>query len=487
MSFADYLEYKKQYSTPDKFTLKPPKGLTEKEAMYIVSAISSFCPDGTLPKDKEFFNLNNTAKREILAKIFDKSENAYPYASSIFKRYVLNSNIYPNYPDVPFSKHLQKNRYKVFEKARNIAYSYYQVRNYQFSANTQQYNIPMIYCDGSKDWFKELQSIPKTQLYIDGEAKNISQIAQEYKEEMFNSCFTKQFKNKVFFFPIEAVDKNGKYYSFLKQIEITKSSQTDDLMVSISVSAIPKNNAKYSHQILRIDSGGYHANSLPKEVLLKNPSNTILNSKVKRTERGDNITFIPQRTNGIHFHLFNKESNIVYFKNPSTADAIGIEDVVNMWRDLDYFKTLELHPCLQQLVNNSNEAYSQLFKLMIMEKNFKDNNYSTTMVEDYLNDKHLKLPKHQIVDASKFLYTLDMLECMDRIVDLCLNISAIPVAFNDKEYIKQLKDIGLENNAYKSNKDVYNCSDDAQILNNSTNGTENSANTSNAQNNDFEM
>ena len=88
----------------------------------------------------------------------------------------------------------------------------------------QQYNIPICYTENNCDWFEMLQTIPKTQLYINGEAKNIQQIAEEYRTEAISSVFTKNFKNKVFFFPLEAKDKNGKYYTFLKQVEITQNN-----------------------------------------------------------------------------------------------------------------------------------------------------------------------------------------------------------------------------------------------------------------------
>lgn len=460
MSYLDYLEYRKQKDVPKKFTLEVPNGLTQQECMYVVSAISSLLPNSNLPKDNKFLNLDNNTKRQLLAKVFEKSPHTFDFAQSIFKKYILNTNCYPNYPLFPYNTHAPQNRYKIFEKARNYAYTYYKIRNYQNNPNDtkiiQQYNIPICYTENNCDWFEMLQTIPKTQLYINGEAKNIQQIAEEYRTEAISSVFTKNFKNKVFFFPLEAKDKNGKYYTFLKQVEITQNNQTNDYMISISVSAIPKNNAKYTHQILRIDSGGYHSNSSPKEISLKNGNQSIFNTKSKNKDvnNNKNITFMPNKTNGVHFHLFSKESNFIYFKNPTTADAIGIEDVINMWQNLEYFNNSKLHPCLKNLIKNptSNENFSKLYRLWVMDNNIKNNEFNTLFVENYLTQKNLLLPQNHIQEASRFLYTLEMLECMDNIVDMCLNISPTPVAFNDKDYLETLYKDSKNENILKSNK-----------------------------------
>ena len=87
-----------------------------------------------------------------------------------------------------------------------------------------------------------------------------------------------------------------------------------------------------------------------------------------------------------------------------------------------------------------------------MDNNIKNNEFSTLFVENYLTQKNLLLSQNHIQEASKFLYTLEMLECMDNIVDMCLNISPTPVAFNDKDYLETLYKDSKNENIFKSNK-----------------------------------
>lgn len=450
MSFNDYLKYKKQQESASKFTLKPPKGLTEQEAMYIVTTISQLVPNSPLPQDKEFKGLSQDAKRYILATQFAKGEHVFKWAESLFKRYVVNTNIYPNYPIVPYSHNVPHNRENIFKKARAYADSYYIFRHN--SAGTQNnnfgsqnpYNTPIIYLDSTKDWFKQLITIPKQQLFYPDEARDVKQIADEYRALAFNSCFTHQFKDKVFYFPVEAKDSSGKYYSFLKQVELTKKPGMDGYMLSISLSAIPKNNAKYCHQLLRIDSGGYHKNAHPQEIepVLKSTALYTPNKKGKVKElRGvSKETFVPTQTAGFHFHLFSNESNFIYSKNPNTADAMGIEDVLNMWNNLEYFKEQDIHPCLKQILSDENvsKIYPKLYELYEMNNNLKEGKIDTKPVRNFLKGKNIQMLDSHIESASHFLYALEILEKMDEVIDIFLNINNNPVAINDDEYLQQL-------------------------------------------------
>ena len=95
MSMDDYLKYKNRSTTTDKFTLKVPMGISEFEAKSIVSTISHIAPNTHLPTFPEFDRLNNAEKRAILSTAFSKGDHIYEFAKSLFKRYVVNQNIYP--------------------------------------------------------------------------------------------------------------------------------------------------------------------------------------------------------------------------------------------------------------------------------------------------------------------------------------------------------------------------------------------------------
>ena len=449
MSFNDYMAYKKKQESASKFTLKPPKGLTEQEAMYIVTTISQLAQNSPLPQDKEFKKLSQDAKRYILAAQFAKGEHVFKWAESLFKRYVVNANVYPAYPSVPYSHNVPHNRETIFKKARSYANGYYIFRHSTATQNinfgTQNpYNTPIIYLDESKDWFKELITLPKQQLFYPDEAKDVKQIANEYRTIAYNSCFTHQFKDKVFFFPVECKDSSGRYYSFLKQVEITKKPGMDGYMLSISLSAIPKNNAKYCHQLLRIDSGGYHKNAHPQDIEPTLKTSKVYTpstkNKVKELRNPNSEVFVPTETMGFHFHLFSNESNFIYSKNPNTADAMGIEDILNMWKNLDYFRAQDIHPCLEQILSseNADRIYPKLQELYVMNNNLKEGKIDTTNVRNFLNGKNIQMLDSHIESASHFLYALEILEKMDEIVDIFLNINCNPVAINDEEYLSIL-------------------------------------------------
>ena len=312
--------------------------------------------------------------------------------------------------------------------------------------------------DHTQNWFKQLITIPKQQLYYPDEARDVKQIADEYRSLAFNSCFTHQFKDKVFYFPVEAKDSSGKYYSFLKQVELTKKPGMEGYMLSISLSAIPKNNAKYCHQLLRIDSGGYHKNAHPQEIeptlkstTLYTPSNK---GKVKELRSTNNETFVPAQTAGFHFHLFSNESNFIYSKNPNTADAMEIEDILNMWNNLEYFKNKNIHPCLEQILSDENigKIYPKLYELYEMNNNLKEGKIDTAPVRNFLKGKNIQMLDSHIESASHFLYALEILEKMDEVIDIFLNISNNPVAINDEEYLQKLNTKAPHQNETTSNR-----------------------------------
>ena len=469
MSMDDYLKYKNRSTTTDKFTLKVPMGISEFEAKSIVSTISHIAPNTHLPTFPEFDKLNNAEKRAILSTAFSKGDHIYEFAKSLFKRYVVNQNIYPNYPTVPYMSRIpnEKNRLNTFKKARTRALSYYDARMHSLKLDTPSIinkDTPILYLDSTRNWFKVLNLLPKTQIYLPGEAMNMKQIADEYRREIISQPYSQKFQNKVFFFSLESVDEFGRYYPLQKQIEITHIAEDEDFAVSISISGIPKGNSKYIHQLIKLDSGGTHENSLPMDIscVLKKPS-TIkylpakkkVDFKILKSATPLDIAYVPRITYGPHIHIFSNENALIYSKNPNTADTIGINDLINLYKHIKDVDMGLLSPPIRNLMSEDNrdKTYEILCKISELNHNVSHNKIDTTAIESSLSEKNFSLAKEHIIHASKYLMILDMIECMDTLIDMALNIDPVPVNITNVEHLSVKHP--EPKSEFKSNRDLF--------------------------------
>lgn len=478
MSMEDYLKYKKQSATADKFTLKVPYALSEFEARAIVSSIAHITGTTVLPTLPEFDKLHNDEKRRILAEAFSKGDHVYDFTRSIFKRYITNDNIYPSYPLIPYMSRIPKanQRLSTFIKARSRALMYYDMRMHPGASaqynTTLQRDIPISYYDESTNWFKYMCLLPKTQVYFPDEAKNIKHISDGYREDLSKSFFSDNIKNKVFFFSIESVDSMGRYYPLQKQIEITHIPEHHDFAVSISVSAIPKGNHKYLHQLLRIDSGGHHTNArpIPLTAVLKDKSHIRIPTR-HSTEYGKlvdkSLPLMPEHTSTLHMHLFSKESNMIYSMNPNTADAIGIGELLSLCENIDNVDISSLHPAIQNLMSDRNiaDTHATLVKLQKLNDTMISGNYNTEPVEKMIESRGFSIHPTHILHYAKYLVALEMIEHMDTLIDIALNIDPVPVPIDTTSHLKPCTEIIL--NDSKSNRDAYFASE-KQIMRNIT-------------------
>lgn len=451
MAYENYEKFIKSKEVPKLFTLKEVKGLSSEETLMLACNVQTIANSHVLPTNTTFDTYNEEEKRTLLSNIFNKSPYAYEYTKKLYKKYLCNMENTPTPLNVPYYAKLTNNRDKIFQKSKAIAFAKYIQRTYPNTSAMQDSNsTPTLYLDDI-NYFPIMQKAKKYQLYNTNEAKNISEIVKEYKSDIIKQYFNTN-KNKVFYFPIDAVDDFGRYYTMFKQVEFNYNSKSSTFSVSISVNVIPKNNPKLQHQLLRFDLNGNHTNT-------------------QKNQNGTN------KITGAHIHLFTKESNFIYSKNPTTSDAINLKTLYSMVKGKET-NEYSNHPCVKNILDNVSSL--ELLRFNLLEQKLNKENYTDKEIHDILNKNKVKIfnvsnsnPKeicnlenviiignqnaenwkYEYKSISKFLLCLDALKLMDNIVNESLNICSITNHINDKEYIEELK-LQIDNEKSYNGKSV---------------------------------